>query len=509
MTGQSKPQQAPATRQTPNHVAHHRVAIIFVPGIMGSRIQMPNGVAWDPDSKLNMLRWASRYTATKRNILDSTNAGTILQEPSDAFPDDVHADRVLRGFGGVRWASYGAFLNFLEVERFGNHQTPVYVYGYDWRQPVIQLGCQLAADILGERVTHEANQADPIANRYGGNGILALSGTQHCIILTHSMGGLVTRVALKSSATLQGKTVAVLHGVQPATGSPTIYRRLIIGMFPPVDGGSANEDKVLRAILGSTGDDMGQIASVIPGAMQLLPSNIYRQDADAHGVRMSSWTNFNENHATLHRLTSDVYAAFRREHTTGPPGFLRPSLPVVVRTDLNNRIRGLERYHAFMERWKLANKTWAFFGDGVNSDSTVHFNLPPTTINVEKRMFRSNIYTATEPGGSTVTLDYTRDIIRNGYSQTVPGQTASAAIPWGYGPFGDGTVAVISGSALFGASETTNAATTPWDFETHKQFSFDGLEHEPAYRVANVQLFCRNWIRHALTLLKGARTDSK
>ncbi|MFT6903792.1 MAG: hypothetical protein ACJAS1_000437 [Oleiphilaceae bacterium] len=503
MTIESNPQTtALATRQTPNQVTQHRVAIIFVPGIMGSRIQMPNDVAWDPDSVPNMMRWGSRWTGTKREILDSANAGTILLEPSDEFPGDVHADRVLRGFGGVRWKSYGTFLEFLERLTFGSHQTPLYVYGYDWRQPIIQLGCQLAADILGTTVSHEGNRASPIANRYGGRGILTHANTDQCIILTHSMGGLVSRAALKASSALQGKTTAILHGVQPATGAPAMHRRLITGMFAPVDGGNAAPDRVLRSILGKTGDEMGQIAGVIPGAMQLLPSNLYRQDADNIGVGMVSWTNFEESRSTLYGLTSDIYDSFRRGHTSGPPGILRPTLPVAARNALNQRILGLERFHTFIQRWKLANKTWAFFGDGVNSDSTVHFDLPPMRINVEERMIRSNVYTAMDPNGGSVTLDHNRDIARNGYSQIPRGQTPNASHPWGFGPFGDGTVARISGAALFSASETADSATRPWDFSTHKQFSFDGLEHEPAYRDRAVQRFCRDWIRHAIGLLR-------
>jgi hypothetical protein len=185
---------------------------------------------------------------------------------------------------------------------------------------------------------------------------------------------------------------------------------------------------------------------------------------------------------------------------------MRPSLPLNVRNDLTRRILELERYHNFIQRWKLPNKTWAFFGDGVNSDSTVHFNLPPSTITEEKRFLRSSIYTATDPSGNTVQLDHETDIVRNGFSQTVIGQTASKSNQWGYGPFGDGTVARISGAALFDDTETALSSEIPWDFGLHKQFAFDDLEHEAAYRDLTVQQFCRSWIRHSLSLFTEQKT---
>ncbi len=493
----------PATRQTDNMVAKYRVPIIFVPGIMGSRFRIStHDVTWDPDSSANMVRWASRWTSTKREILNFNNPGEILLEPADTF-DVNHDDRIIRGFGGIRWKSYGQFLNFLEGLRFGSHHTPNYAYGYDWRQHIIQLGVQMAADIIGETVSFEGNRAEPAPDRFRGSGILPREQANKCILLTHSMGGLVARAALKASSILRKKTIAVLHGVQPVTGSPAMYRRMITGMFSPLDGQDALEDKALRSILGTTAVEFGDVASVIPGALQLLPSDLYRQDALAHRISMVSWTVFDENRDVFHTLNSDIYAMYRSESITGPPGLLPSIQTAAIHADIDYQMACLQRFHDFIQRWKLQDKTWAFHGDQVNSDSSVHFDLPPTTILEEKRFLRSKRYTAVTPAGATVELDHERDILRNGYRQQPPGKHSSAQTPWGFGPYGDGTVAALSGRSLFPADETiTLAGNTPPDFTQFRQFGFNGLAHEPAYRSGAVQQFCQQWLRYVMSLVR-------
>ncbi|HWA24633.1 MAG TPA: hypothetical protein VG734_03085 [Lacunisphaera sp.] len=493
---------APVARQGENRLCGWKVPIIFVPGIMGSRIDIPRvSDKWDPDSKKNMLGWKFTSATNKRRLLNFDNPGVIFTNPSDDF-SVRHEERVARGWGGVRWATYGAFLEFLEEEKFGNHRTPLYAYGYDWRQPIPWLGCQLAADLTGEKVNIGGIKAAP-SGRFGYKGILAGEDTDKCVIITHSMGGLVTRAALKACSALRQKTIGVLHGVQPATGAPTMYRRLITGMFAPYDGGSDIESKVLRSILGVTGDEVGTLASVVPGAIQLLPSNLYRDGCRANKVHHLSWTVFEENRATPHFTRDDVIETYARHHQDHPPGVVRSTLAVPIQYDLSQRIKGLKFFHDFLADWKLAGKTWAFYGKGLGTDSTVHFDLPPCKIVKTGHVLSSDEYHAVNPAGQRVELDYEADILRNGYNPTAPhdpGGTLS-----GYGNHGDGTVAEISGSALFSHAETalmSDYTAETYPLEKMRQFGLDGLEHEPAFRDGQVQQFTAAWVKHVIRQLK-------
>ncbi|MDX2132077.1 MAG: hypothetical protein SFY69_08495 [Planctomycetota bacterium] len=491
-------------RDGSNRLAGQRVAIIFVHGVMGSRIALPeDDDAWDPDRPItNMLGWAWANSTEKRDLLDFSKRGVIIREPADDFSTN-HDARVARGWGGVRWASYGAFLEVAEGWSFGSNQTPVYAYGYDWRQPVAQIGLQMAADVLGVSQSSGGRRALFDADRFGDSGLLGHAETDKCIFITHSMGGLVTRMALQQCSALRDKTVAVLHGVQPATGGPLLYRRMVTGVFSPVDG-SGFEAWVFRNIIGPGAGDMSTMLSRCPGPMQLLPGNLLRDACAAAGAGMITWTEFEESRATVHAVTESVYNVFRRAETARPPGIVRSSLPAVVQTNLNTRISGIENFHAQLGSWKFEDRTWAFYGTGLGTDHTIHFDCPPVTYQTNAysagRGGAVVIHSATDPSGRTVVLDATRDLSRRGFNPTptIPGAPSTA--PVGHGPHGDETVPRLSGAGLFPDSLTTPLpASGTIDFSAFKQFDAPNVQHEPAYRNAGIQRLTRQWVQYVLS----------
>lgn len=490
-------------REGSNRLDGQRVAMVFVPGVMGTRIQFPEADdAWDPDNSLNMVGWSRESAADKRRIMDFSRRGVVFVDPRSSFSTN-HAARVARGWGGLRWASYGVILELMEGWSFGTNQTPVYAYGYDWRQPVLQLGLQMAADLLGSTQSAGGRSAEP-SGRWEG-GLLAHAATDKCVLITHSMGGLVSRAALMQSTALRAKVVGVMHGVQPATGGTTLYRRLTCGMWNPVDGGGDLESRVLRNILGPSANEIATLLSACPGPFQLLPSNLLRDACTAAGAGLISWRVFEEDHATMHALgaADSVYDAYRATELAAPPGFLRTGVGAPIRADMRTRITGLENFHTALGSWHYENKTWAFYGTGENTDHTVHFDLPPRlhTTRTEGVIFRDTIHEGTRSDGTVVRLDPVNDLERRGYTTTVPGAPAGA--PAGYGAHGDGTVPRLSGAGVFDTTQTADLATLThpnYRFSTLKQYSVANLPHEPAYRVsAPVQNLVREWVRWVLT----------
>ena len=82
------------------------------------------------------------------------------------------------------------------------------------------------------------------------------------IVVTHSMGGLVSRslTEIHNCADVMG----VVHGVQPATGAPATYKRLRSGF-----------EGVAKTILGRNAADVTAILTQAPGGLELLPTADY------------------------------------------------------------------------------------------------------------------------------------------------------------------------------------------------------------------------------------------
>lgn len=99
------------------------IPIIFVPGIMGSRLKRKKDgkKIWDPDDAAFMVKNFGKFnvTAAQRKALvigpkfdpdyaEVDNDNTVHN--NNKFSSDSDATRAERGWGGVMWGSYGHFL---------------------------------------------------------------------------------------------------------------------------------------------------------------------------------------------------------------------------------------------------------------------------------------------------------------------------------------------------------------------------------------------------------------
>ena len=141
------------------------------------------------------------------------------------FADQNDTTRAERGWGSASWNSYGAFLEALQHKDNTDDwdepvrhcfETPVHVCGYNWTGSNRDSGAALAKYI------------DEVIQLYKSKGRIC----EQVILITHSMGGLVERAAVALHGA-EAKVLGVIHGVQPAFGSPAAYSRMKGGFERP------------------------------------------------------------------------------------------------------------------------------------------------------------------------------------------------------------------------------------------------------------------------------------
>lgn len=389
-------------------VAQEIVPIIFVPGIMGSRLQDRDGKkVWDPDSKIFMLAkfgafWQSAKKRKDRLVGSAFQSEYLSVIEDDAFHNrkfahSVDRTRAERGWGGVGWSSYGEFLIALQNKQWEplvhlSFRMPVYAFGYNWTASNGLSGKKLAAYI------------DNIISRYEDR-------CSRVILVTHSMGGLVARAACKLHGA-EDKVLSVIHGVQPAMGSAAAYWRMKGGFerphtIPELDawqwlknpskmvhhktetlltkgydfgmGTNVGLGNVTAWVLGADGEEVTSLLGNMPGGLELLPNKHYH---DNDGKKQ--WLIFVNADGKETRLPkSDPYEEiFRRKeefYRLVNPNWLDPgggeeSAPG-KKSPWNRYTQYLsvaERFHDNLQM-KIHHDTYQFYSTGIASADRVVF----------------------------------------------------------------------------------------------------------------------------------------
>ncbi|UUM26619.1 alpha/beta hydrolase [Acinetobacter colistiniresistens] len=294
------------------------IPIIFVPGIMGSNIfntslkkpvwMIGNGISGQVST---LTKQMGKSPATLQTELDYLH--TRVDESGEIQVDNrlKLSKKILREryWGTVHWDSYGGILTYLqlvlnnvdvnekpivggwigssaavtyqlkqqeaiyewkslldknetkqwfpqpsqafvatnqqEIEHLKKFHFPVYAMGYNWLQ-----SSENGAAIV-------AGKLDKIKQEYGAR-------FRKFIIITHSMGGLLTRRLVQ----LRGADIAgVVHGVMPAEGAAAAYRRIVTG--------SADVGALPAYVLGKNTEHVTAVLANAPGGLELLPSKAY------------------------------------------------------------------------------------------------------------------------------------------------------------------------------------------------------------------------------------------
>lgn len=334
------------------------IPVLFIPGIMGSNLKdNKDNVIWRYDNKLTLLGWSLPGSGAKErkkllhpDRVQVDNRGIIVSSQQQNQQDQIIRDnpvndydvestnhlidslkkaqendpenklfgsRFYRGWGEVAAASYGAFLDSLQMALFrdkpshgqpvseiynnlinkalgiefcgaGNSDSlddkkldvmmrylfPVHAMGYNWLGSNMQSAVRLKDHILD------------IVKYYKSKGMKC----HKVILVTHSMGGLVARYY---SECLDGgagseNIYGVVHGVMPSTGAAATYTRMKRGTENPE---SSTTGYITSQVLGRNAAEMTAICSQSPGPLELLPSTDYGTGwlkiIDRHGTTTS------------------------------------------------------------------------------------------------------------------------------------------------------------------------------------------------------------------------------
>lgn len=159
-----------------------------------------------------------------------------------------------------------------EILHAANYQFDIWAGGYNWLQSNRDSGAAIR-DLINNTILPYYNEGRSVVVTDTPDG----DGNNQCsiqrrkpnrpiaekvIVVTHSMGGLVSR-ALTEVHHCEA-VLGVSHGVQPATGAPATYKRMRAGF-----------ESVEQVILGRNAADVVAVLSQAPGGLELLPTADY------------------------------------------------------------------------------------------------------------------------------------------------------------------------------------------------------------------------------------------
>lgn len=243
------------------------------------------------DQRNDSVRFSTVYNPFKR--LD----GPLLQDDYPGTPNPKSKDQKARerGWGEVYFSSYSEILYLCEVRlnaAFTHGGIDIYLGKFiadvspsKWQahaKPVLKeldreaireavKGCWFPVHAMGynwlrgnaEAGMTIAKRITLLMARYQKEGFEC----ERVILVTHSMGGLVARAVLHPDiGNLNDKVLGVVHGVMPAIGAGTAYKRVRCGF---------EGNGIGAKILGRLGPDVTAVLANAQGGLELLPSQAY------------------------------------------------------------------------------------------------------------------------------------------------------------------------------------------------------------------------------------------
>ncbi|WP_243772026.1 esterase/lipase family protein [Burkholderia anthina] len=282
-----------------------------------------------------------------------------------------------------------------EFKKFCQFRYPVYAIGYNW----LQSNLDSARDVV-EGIDCVDKKHGRKARLMGIREICAENKVKKAIIITHSMGGLVTRMA-SVIAGYADLMYGVIHGAQPATGAPLAARRF--------RAGAQTENTVINQVLaGRNGLEFTAATANAPGPLELLPMPDYHNYEPwwiVCNLKREPILKLPKSRDTLALYTSQAWYGVvpdQSDSVLDPAGILRKRL---ADTDPKTSLREnfLRTMKGVVLRQKqLINKyhpnTYAFYGNGALHDTT---ESPSSLVSAPPKPKRREV---SEPSGALLTF---------------------------------------------------------------------------------------------------------
>ncbi|GLQ48552.1 esterase/lipase family protein [Dyella flava] len=184
--------------------------------------------------------------------------------------EGVHA--ALKAVLGTDPADYGGYgqgrqidANSEAFKSLVRYRYRVYAIGYNWLK---------SNDISGKQVLDGFDYTDQktkkVTRVMGIREICRENNVEKAIIITHSMGGLVARMASQFHGGADA-IYGVIHGAQPATGAPLFAKRFRTG----AEGTTFQDRLANQSLLGRNAAEFVAVASSAEGPMELAPMPDY------------------------------------------------------------------------------------------------------------------------------------------------------------------------------------------------------------------------------------------
>ena len=206
------------------------------------------------DQKARERGWGEVFFGSYEKILSECEIRL-----NGSFTDRFKDPYLMRSIVNVQPSTWGAHPNtsLKEIDEVSLREAikgcwfPVHAMGYNWLQSNMDSGINTAGRI------------NSLIKKYQDQGFQC----EKVILVTHSMGGLVARAVVHPEmGNISDKVLGVIHGVMPAIGAGTTYKRMRCGF---------EGENVAARILGATGPNVTCVLGNSQGGLELLPSKEY------------------------------------------------------------------------------------------------------------------------------------------------------------------------------------------------------------------------------------------
>ena len=264
-------------------VQKETIPIVFVPGIMGSRLAKSGEKILGPGRQALHALELRDGVGRRRRQEEGARRGQLRPHGPRAARGRRRPQREVRrgrrpdaaGVGDRREAGLGdrlvGNLRRAAHEAAGEGDVPRYISSL-LRLPGVRRRLQLGGLERGRG--EGAREADRriVDHHQSKDGLC-----KQVIVVTHSMGGLVARWAVEKEGA-KDKVLGVVHGVQPATGAAAAYWRMKAG-FERTKRFGFEFPNPAAWVLGTNGEEVTALLGWMPGGLQLLPGPDYTDNA--------------------------------------------------------------------------------------------------------------------------------------------------------------------------------------------------------------------------------------